>query len=186
MMPCWPRNFFSSFWWILSARSDGETLAVTEAVAGAEGVGDGDGVCADKPMASAIEQVPTIINLFIAVLSTWDALNVLFGFNYSNIPLCGAIKKVASRRPMDIISSLSKRGCSSVVEHLLAKEDVASSSLVTRCPRTKPSRPKPQNRFVQDAHGCRILHHENHVALPLVVRRARRHVFLFRFGCERG
>ena len=26
----------------------------------------------------------------------------------------------------------SKRGCSSVVEHLLAKEDVASSSLVTR------------------------------------------------------
>lgn len=27
-----------------------------------------------------------------------------------------------------------KCGCSSVVEHLLAKEDVASSSLVTRCP----------------------------------------------------
>ena len=27
---------------------------------------------------------------------------------------------------------LGKRGCSSVVEHLLAKEDVASSSLVTR------------------------------------------------------
>lgn len=26
------------------------------------------------------------------------------------------------------------RGCSSVVEHLLAKEDVASSSLVTRSP----------------------------------------------------
>src|SRR5438132_1775956 len=31
-------------------------------------------------------------------------------------------------------SSLSKCGCSSVVEHLLAKEDVASSSLVTRSP----------------------------------------------------
>jgi hypothetical protein len=28
----------------------------------------------------------------------------------------------------------SKCGCSSVVEHLLAKEDVASSSLVTRSP----------------------------------------------------
>src|SRR6516162_843585 len=31
-----------------------------------------------------------------------------------------------------IIALPSKRGCSSVVEHLLAKEDVASSSLVTR------------------------------------------------------
>ncbi len=30
-------------------------------------------------------------------------------------------------------SSLLNCGCSSVVEHLLAKEDVASSSLVTRC-----------------------------------------------------
>jgi hypothetical protein len=34
--------------------------------------------------------------------------------------------------PTGHYSSLSKRGCSSVVEHLLAKEDVASSSLVTR------------------------------------------------------
>jgi hypothetical protein len=29
------------------------------------------------------------------------------------------------------------RGCSSVVEHLLAKEDVASSSLVTRSPKNR-------------------------------------------------
>jgi hypothetical protein len=35
---------------------------------------------------------------------------------------------------VDIILPLSKCGCSSVVEHLLAKEDVASSSLVTRSP----------------------------------------------------
>jgi hypothetical protein len=34
----------------------------------------------------------------------------------------------------DIIPTRAKRGCSSVVEHLLAKEDVASSSLVTRSP----------------------------------------------------
>jgi len=33
---------------------------------------------------------------------------------------------------LDIISSPVNCGCSSVVEHLLAKEDVASSSLVTR------------------------------------------------------
>ena len=33
---------------------------------------------------------------------------------------------------MDIIASRFGCGCSSVVEHLLAKEDVASSSLVTR------------------------------------------------------
>jgi hypothetical protein len=39
---------------------------------------------------------------------------------------------VASRRQVDIITSLQNCGCSSVVEHLLAKEDVASSSLVTR------------------------------------------------------
>src|SRR5215468_11177641 len=34
--------------------------------------------------------------------------------------------------PLAIICSRLRRGCSSVVEHLLAKEDVASSSLVTR------------------------------------------------------
>ena len=33
---------------------------------------------------------------------------------------------------MDIIPTRVKCGCSSVVEHLLAKEDVASSNLVTR------------------------------------------------------
>ena len=41
--------------------------------------------------------------------------------------LKGCTREIASH-----YSSLSKRGCSSVVEHLLAKEDVASSSLVTR------------------------------------------------------
>ena len=40
-------------------------------------------------------------------------------------------KKVAPREGLAIIS-IHLRGCSSVVEHLLAKEDVASSSLVTR------------------------------------------------------
>src|SRR6266568_9075209 len=39
---------------------------------------------------------------------------------------------VAQRSGCAIISTPSRRGCSSVVEHLLAKEDVASSSLVTR------------------------------------------------------
>ncbi len=39
---------------------------------------------------------------------------------------------VAPLAPLAIICSPRKRGCSSVVEHLLAKEDVASSSLVTR------------------------------------------------------
>src|SRR3989454_1286107 len=39
---------------------------------------------------------------------------------------------VARLAPLAIICSPRKRGCSSVVEHLLAKEDVASSSLVTR------------------------------------------------------
>ena len=40
--------------------------------------------------------------------------------------------KVAPRGRLDIIVSPQNCGCSSVVEHLLAKEDVASSSLVTR------------------------------------------------------
>jgi hypothetical protein len=42
------------------------------------------------------------------------------------------MKKVARRAAPEIISSSQNCGCSSVVEHLLAKEDVASSSLVTR------------------------------------------------------
>src|SRR5256885_3576662 len=41
-------------------------------------------------------------------------------------------KNLAQRGAVDIISTRSRCGCSSVVEHLLAKEDVASSSLVTR------------------------------------------------------
>ena len=54
-------------------------------------------------------------------------------------------KSLASQGVADIIPSAprlrvklragqTKCGCSSVVEHLLAKEDVASSSLVTRSP----------------------------------------------------
>ncbi len=42
---------------------------------------------------------------------------------------------LARPEPLDIIALRQSRricGCSSVVEHLLAKEDVASSSLVTR------------------------------------------------------
>ena len=39
---------------------------------------------------------------------------------------------LAQAEAVDIIRTRSKCGCSSVVEHLLAKEDVASSSLVTR------------------------------------------------------
>ena len=50
-------------------------------------------------------------------------------------PLSGdrnaAITACASDPPRHYFYPL-KRGCSSVVEHLLAKEDVASSSLVTR------------------------------------------------------
>src|SRR5256885_1578350 len=41
-------------------------------------------------------------------------------------------KNLAQRGAVDIISTRFRCGCSSVVEHLLAKEDVASSSLVTR------------------------------------------------------
>jgi hypothetical protein len=40
--------------------------------------------------------------------------------------------EVAERACHAIICVRRKCGCSSVVEHLLAKEDVASSSLVTR------------------------------------------------------
>ncbi len=58
------------------------------------------------------------------------------------MPLEGRLDSTISNRPpgqlslawaeaVDIIPTL-KCGCSSVVEHLLAKEDVASSSLVTR------------------------------------------------------
>ena len=47
-------------------------------------------------------------------------------------PLGPAQLKVAWRGALAIIPPLKKCGCSSVVEHLLAKEDVASSSLVTR------------------------------------------------------
>src|SRR6202011_6025060 len=61
-------------------------------------------------------------------------------------PLSGdrnaAITACASDPPRHYSYPL-KRGCSSVVEHLLAKEDVASSSLVTRSmpsPNISPSR----------------------------------------------
>ena len=67
-IPCCPLNFFSSFWWILSARSDVETLAVTDAVAAAEGVGDAVGACANKPMTSAIQQMQTMNDFFTVIL----------------------------------------------------------------------------------------------------------------------
>jgi hypothetical protein len=51
---------------------------------------------------------------------------------FKDLRFAGVIKKVAPRSPLDIIDSPKNCGCSSVVEHLLAKEDVASSSLVTR------------------------------------------------------
>jgi hypothetical protein len=53
---------------MLSAKSDGRALALGEAVAEAERTGEVAEVCADKPMASATEQIQTIINLFIVVL----------------------------------------------------------------------------------------------------------------------
>ncbi len=49
-----------------------------------------------------------------------------------SIALPQADKNLACRERVDIIAPRSRCGCSSVVEHLLAKEDVASSSLVTR------------------------------------------------------
>jgi hypothetical protein len=54
---------------MLSAKSDGKALALGDTVAGAEGAGEVAGVCADKPMANAIEQNQTIINLFIGALN---------------------------------------------------------------------------------------------------------------------
>jgi hypothetical protein len=53
---------------MLSAKSEGKALALGEAVTGAEGAGEVGGVCADKPKANAIEQIQTIMNLFIVVL----------------------------------------------------------------------------------------------------------------------
>jgi len=52
----------------MSARSDGETLAVTDAVVVAEGVGDAVGACANEPVVSVIEAMQTITDIFIAVL----------------------------------------------------------------------------------------------------------------------
>src|SRR5207248_737737 len=43
-------------------------------------------------------------------------------------------QKMLRRRRHERLFEPTLRGCSSVVEHLLAKEDVASSSLVTRSP----------------------------------------------------
>src|SRR2546430_7164340 len=52
-------------------------------------------------------------------------------------------------RPVRHYSCPLRRGCSSVVEHLLAKEDVASSSLVTR------------SIFFQSSSGCAGLFFES-------------------------
>jgi len=72
MTPCLPRNFFSSFWWILSARPDGETLevgvtdaVVVEAVGGLE-IGEAVGACANELIANAREKMETRMNLFIS------------------------------------------------------------------------------------------------------------------------
>ena len=55
-------------------------------------------------------------------------------------------KNLAHTKALDIIPSRLGCGCSSVVEHLLAKEDVASSSLVTR---SKPGKAVlPQTLFL--------------------------------------
>jgi hypothetical protein len=59
---------------------------------------------------------------------------------------------VAQKARCAIISVPSRRGCSSVVEHLLAKEDVASSSLVTRSISLRfqrAMRPKDLRRTIQ-------------------------------------
>jgi hypothetical protein len=66
-------------------------------------------------------------------------------------------KSCASEPASELFEPTFGRGCSSVVEHLLAKEDVASSSLVTRSlsagrgcspesPETSPSRSGEVNR----------------------------------------
>jgi hypothetical protein len=53
--------------------------------------------------------------------------------NFENPWATGTIKMLRGAGPWTLLLPAQKRGCSSVVEHLLAKEDVASSSLVTRC-----------------------------------------------------
>jgi hypothetical protein len=78
----------------------------------------------------------------IAVLERWSIGEEFTLLHHSATPLLHQLKVAqASRRAIIFIrSSLrfeatagrQRCGCSSVVEHLLAKEDVASSSLVTR------------------------------------------------------
>src|SRR5439155_9138115 len=97
MIPCLPRNFFSSFWWILSARSDGETPPVAAVVAvgviaAGLAIGDAVGACANKLVARAMEQMQRRTNFFIEVLCSWDALNAQFGFN--NFKPAEAIKRL--------------------------------------------------------------------------------------------
>jgi hypothetical protein len=50
----------------------------------------------------------------------------------SSTPLLEQLKRLRSGVAAPLFLPAQRRGCSSVVEHLLAKEDVASSSLVTR------------------------------------------------------
>jgi hypothetical protein len=60
-------------------------------------------------------------------------MNTLFGFKYLEDPLGHAEQlKGCAAQAAGHYCFPQNCGCSSVVEHLLAKEDVASSSLVTR------------------------------------------------------
>src|SRR5438045_5106068 len=83
MIPCLRPNFFSSFWWILSARSDeaeldvargavvafdaGAAIGATVAAVAAVGlaIGVSVGTCANKLPARAIEHIQRTNNFFI-------------------------------------------------------------------------------------------------------------------------
>jgi hypothetical protein len=107
-----------------------------DAVAGGEGSSPGAagvGVCAVASMASTNDAIQDSNRIFIMI-----SLRVRWGRSRIWIQ-----KSSGFFGPIRVIKSCAARfaihycfpqncGCSSVVEHLLAKEDVASSSLVTR------------------------------------------------------
>src|ERR1043166_7480599 len=106
-------------------------LAEVTAVEEAEGVGD----CPNAGRTSAIEQRQVKIAVFIVCFG--NEMRPGAGLDSKKDAFFASFrsdKNLASGGWLAIIPSLSKCGCSSVVEHLLAKEDVASSSLVTRSP----------------------------------------------------
>lgn len=63
--------------------------------AGGLAIGDAVGDCANKLVASAVEQIQRRINFFIEVLRPWDAFNARFGFN--NFKPVEAIKRLRTR-----------------------------------------------------------------------------------------